>query len=745
MAHFATPPAKRRRWWRLAAFLVLVVLALLWGLTMLGPRFLMSNKTFAPPLSSADLSTSTALPAKAYPQTDGDRFQQERREKDQEMLVDAPIASKTETAAKPAAPPPPPPGTHQRQVGAGLATTPPLNQEAAEEQVQEQVQVNRLQALSQIANLPTPASLTQMTQTTEGVGKAKKADLALTSNAPERALSGRHLSPEQPLGGTVPLVPANNVERDTLETMQDALVADDKSRWSLSENFLHTRYDTQNLHFQAAEGYWANTYVPGDPLLRRLQVRLKRQHPSLPDRNVQSIWQPFDAPQQAALALYVQADKRTVQGSTRLLLQVGLKGTARHSGRRPAMRVGIVLDLRGTLSSEQGTLMRALLQALLQARQSDDQFLLAVAGRPGGLLLPPEQFRQGPLSLALPHLFGDAPAPSAEQLELPQAIEAAAEHLKRNDSPDSPLGTSLLLLVTAQSLGTAAETLNEQAHQYATAGIPLSVVGIGNQLAAAELEELTVLGQGHLRLLERNDAAAALIDRELHAVSRVVARALRLNIRLSPSVKLIDIPGSHRLDTHRSTQMRQAERSIDQRLARSLGIERDRGTDEAGIQILLPAFYANDSHVILLDLVAEKPGQLAEISLRYKDLVYSRNGIARASLNLGNEATTPGPLELNVWKNLLALQLAQGFKQAGEQLAAAQVQHAVESLQNYLQVLEEMQTQVTQWRQDQELQQDQQLVQHYIQLLAHPETISLTHLADSLQYAAFIKTLQPPD
>ena len=70
-----------------------------------------------------------------------------------------------------------------------------------------------------------------------------------------------------------------------------------------------------------------------------------------------------------------------------MILQVGLQATPRFSGRRPAMNVGVVLDLRHGFAPEVEAQARALLVALLHARDLGDRFSLIIAGEPGGLLL----------------------------------------------------------------------------------------------------------------------------------------------------------------------------------------------------------------------------------------------------------------------------------------------------------------------------------------------------------------------
>ena len=187
-----------------------------------------------------------------------------------------------------------------------------------------------------------------------------------------------------------------------------------------------------------------------------------------------------------------------------------------------------------------------------------------------------------------------------------------------------------------------------------------------------------------------NNAADAhkLINKELSSVSEVVARAVRLRIRLAAGVKLVDVIGSYRLDEVGADRVRQAEQSIDRRLSRNLGIISDRGDDEAGIQIVIPAFYADTSHVVMLDVVASGPGPVADVTVRYKDLVQLKNGVARANLSLDRTEHVAGPLERNVTKNLLAFHLAQSLGEASKLLKAGQPQQCEVLIREQLALLE---------------------------------------------------------
>ncbi|MGI9301804.1 MAG: hypothetical protein ACR2RB_03720, partial [Gammaproteobacteria bacterium] len=76
-----------------------------------------------------------------------------------------------------------------------------------------------------------------------------------------------------------------------------------------AKRFLTELERREGLAFQPATGYWANTYVPGDPAMRLLQARLAswdRGAMKL-DTAAQPIWQPFDLPVSAALGVHLQA------------------------------------------------------------------------------------------------------------------------------------------------------------------------------------------------------------------------------------------------------------------------------------------------------------------------------------------------------------------------------------------------------------------------------------------------------
>lgn len=490
-----------------------------------------------------------------------------------------------------------------------------------------------------------------------------------------------------------------------------------------AQQFLQQLDSLDNLTFQPATGYWSHNYIPGDPAMRLLQTQLSQWDRSELGEGLrleqasQPIWQPFDMPGNAALATYLHSDKTHIDGPTRMRLQVGLQASEREGGQRPAMNLAVVLDLRDATGNQFDTEIRALLEGLSHARQSGDRFSLTVAGKSGGLVIPAGDFRHGPVALAVEQLFGDGPSRPDTALDVSGAIDVAAKDLMNNAATDATLGANLMLLVTASSLADDLETLQRQVHQNAVDGLLLSAVSLGGQTVAGDIDRLVLAGQGNRRTLARASDARQLIEKELYAASRAVARAIRVRIQLASGVRLIQVHGSERLDAARIERVKQAENSIDQRLVEKLGITADRGEDEAGIQMVIPAMNAGASHVILLDVVAEQPGPIADVQVRYKDLVHLDNAVARAQLNLSGQQRSAGRLERNVVKNLLSLQLANDITHASELLAEANLEGAKLQLHKTRRLLTGLREQLPAWSSDAELAGDEQMINDYLAAL----------------------------
>jgi TonB family protein len=471
------------------------------------------------------------------------------------------------------------------------------------------------------------------------------------------------------------------------------------------------RSQVDGVRFQEAKGYWANTYLPGDPATRALELRLRSESFPRPHDLARPAALPLDATSTGALSVFLHADRRGLVEKSRLLVQVGIRAAESHARRRPPMNIGIVLDLPPSSEPETASAVKALLESLEAARELGDRFRLIVSGC--GEVVAPETFRRGNLTVALQDLFSQ---PCQGSLE--DAFALALERVHAGDDPTMPLGTSLAILVSGRDRGNELETLSRMAQTSALGGVSVSVVALS---PSAGLDRLALNGQGRRYSLESASDAESIIDRELTSSSRTIARALRLRIQLAEGVRLVDVLGSRRLDGRESEQVRAEERAVDLRLARNLGIEADRGKDEDGIQIVIPAFYAGDAHSILLDVVADGPGPIAEVTARYKDLIRLENTVSRASLRLSRTDSLPGPLETSIENDYRQLRVAEALHSASEAMERGAAGTASMALQNAATFAPEL---------------DVEMIEAYLHLLPQ---LPADYLRDSLLYASALK------
>ena len=521
----------------------------------------------------------------------------------------------------------------------------------------------------------------------------------------------------------------------------------------LAESFLQHYRATEHLQFQDATGYWANTYIPGDPYLKLLSKRLaafdrsamaqRIGGPVNLEREADSYSQPFDPPENAALGLHLHTNLARISEPSRVILQVGLQAADRSGGMRSAMNLGLVLDLTESLSKPTLTKLGLLLDTFLAARERSDQFSLTVAGRPGGILLPPDQFRHGPLLLAKKSLLAENHQVETQGFTLEEAIRTAGAQVARGLDETAPLGSSALIVITARSLNSLDQLLTP-IHELAVAGIPTSAIGVGSKADLAQLDQLVLAGQGNRRVMNEVGDEKRIVAKELNAVSRVIARAIRLRLRLAPGVRLIEVLGSQKLDTDHAQKVRQAEKSIDLHLGRSLGIQADRGEDEEGIQIVIPQFHGGDSHVILLDLWVPGPGKIADGQIRYKDLVYLRNGIARAHHSLSRHGLPEGPLQRQVTKNLIGYEISRNLRTAARHLARGHLHLATEQVLATQALLRGLRDLLPAVMRDGEFQKDNRMLAQYATAMepgAMERKPWRNHLSESLAYASYVKLL----
>jgi len=591
-----------------------------------------------------------------------------------------------------------------------------------------------------------PNSIEEMDVITAGAGEEfaqTTEDISTTAEKQKRNLAKNEpVGNDQGSGGeTSNLIQDNrSVSQHRASGRPQSIAVDDSLAVAVS--FIDERNTTEGVEFREATGYWSNSYLPGDRLMRLLHARLATGPAGFDVRRlhaaVRPTIQPLDAPRHAALSVQLQSDRRATEGPARTLVQVGIKGIEHQGGRRSAMNLAIVVHVDDDTPVEVATGVRAIADALNAARRPGDRFRLIIAGEPGGVAVDADRFRHGELLVALSRLFDAEDDLDGPEWDLAEALNKAIGRVAMDDDPSATLGTSAVLIVTGRELESDEDHLNALAHRSAVAGIPVGVIAVGADADPRQLERLTVSGQGRFGVLLRPADAESLIDRELAAVSRAVARAVRLRIRLAPGVELVNVIGSVRLDERAADRVRQSEQSLDLRLARNLGITADRGEDEDGIQIVIPNFYAADEHVILLDVVTPGAGPLIDVTARFKDLVHLKNGTVRARLSLDRGIQARGPAEFNVLKNYLAHELSETLQVAGNALRQNDRDTADSLLSQHESLLAGLTSFLPGLLNDRDIAADIVLLANYREALGRPDLTDEQRnwLADSLRYAA---------
>jgi len=409
--------------------------------------------------------------------------------------------------------------------------------------------------------------------------------------------------------------------------------------------------------------YFENTYLGGNAAyaerLRRLDRDFKGQGLDKPYRLAQLQVQEFDPPREAGLALYTQLDLSYLDKPSRVILQVGLQGSHRYGWRRPPLDLMLLVD--HPVSANFELLMSAVSQ-LLKKLSPQDRLGIILAGEQPRVLSPLRPTRL--LRRSLARLLEEFKLPSDHG---PAALRYAIEEAGRqfNQAADAQVripGSQVLLMLVKSTQRARVREAEVAIHRLSLQGVVSSVIDLAS--SGGPWWSVAHAGNGNLHSLDSNHKIEDLIEEELSSLSKVIARLLRLNIRLAPGVKAVRVLGSRKLKAREVKEVKAREVATDRNLSKSLGLKADRGEDGDGVQTVIPYFYGGDSHVILLELWVEKAGAIADVSLDFKDMVRLRNAQARASVSLGKLPRQETPMQQVVKQNRKGFRFAEALERA---------------------------------------------------------------------------------
>ncbi|MGK0357930.1 MAG: hypothetical protein ACI9U2_000213 [Bradymonadia bacterium] len=422
--------------------------------------------------------------------------------------------------------------------------------------------------------------------------------------------------------------------------------------------------------------YFENTYLGGNAAwqeqLRRVRKALGHLRPL---QHARLDTQAFDPPADAGMALTASLDHGGLQQPGRVVLQVGLQGSQRYGWRRPPLDVVLVVDGPAT------DLTQAATKALLDRLGPRDRLGVIEAGsdRPLAAVADLRTTRDA----LIDH---ETRAPSGSPATLVRAMDQAGALLAKaaNNSARIP-GSQTVVLLTRDSAAHA-QAARAAAHRLQTQGAVVSVVDLGS---TGDAGWWAVANAGHGNFHQtRGDTLGEAFDAELAMLSKVVARLLRVNVRLGPHTEGVRVIGSRILGKQEVTAVKAREKATDRNLSKTMGVKANRGDDDDGIQTVIPYFYGGDSHVILIELWVDPSkgsfdAAVAEITLKYKDMVNLDNATARAAVFLNRRPTPDTRAQRLVKANLDGFAFADALDRAAQQASQGQWPAVKQTLRNH--------------------------------------------------------------
>ena len=101
----------------------------------------------------------------------------------------------------------------------------------------------------------------------------------------------------------------------------------------------------------------------------------------------------------------------------------------------------------------------------------------------------------------------------------------AVDKLASDTDPSAALGSNSIVLATARALEDDINQLTTIAHNAAVAGIQTSVVAVSDRANLDQIDRIILAGQGNRRILEDAAKAKELVQREVKATTKVVAKS----------------------------------------------------------------------------------------------------------------------------------------------------------------------------------------------------------------------------
>lgn len=342
---------------------------------------------------------------------------------------------------------------------------------------------------------------------------------------------------------------------------------------------------------------------------------------------------PYPRPAEEAVGLHAELERSRLRTEgERVHLQIALMARQGERPARPRMDVRLVLDRSGSMHGDKWDHAVAAAHQLVDRLQPGDTFGLISYSDDATVDLPPARVGDGqPAHQAIRRL---SPGGGTN-------IEAALRAADRVAPRRRQMNDVLLVVLVSDGVANIGQTNPQRLGELARTtfdrgGALTTTIGLGTDFDEDTMLSIAREGSGSYHFVRRSGDIGDILQDELEDRAQAVAQGLRLRVELADGVTATRVYGSRVLEEQEAARVRRTEVATDRRLARELGIARDRQQDEdRGLRIHLPSFRRADQHVVLMELQVP-PGtdtsRIARITLDYKDLLSRGNRTAHVDV-----------------------------------------------------------------------------------------------------------------